>query len=133
MKKVIAYIDGFNMYHAIEKKQYPACFQWVDYQKLVGLFLKKDWELVGIYFFTATPTWDKKKQLEHELYMRILSEHCGVTVINGNYKQVTKRFRFGVHPVIKPENCKSVVPPDIMYQTHEEKQTDVNIALHIFR
>jgi hypothetical protein len=51
--------------------------------------------------------------------------------VSGNYTSVQKKFISGKHPVLFPKNA-IVRPKEFIYGTYEEKQTDVNMALHIF-
>jgi hypothetical protein len=80
MKKVIAYIDGFNMYHAIHKKL-PDYFKWLDYHKLIESLLANDEVLKEVLLFTAKPVWNKAQTMRHQEYMRVMSELCGVNII----------------------------------------------------
>jgi hypothetical protein len=102
MKKVIAYIDGFNMYHAIHKNL-PEKYKWLDYRALVEHFLQKDEELVDILFFTATPRWDEQRIKRHHAYMKILGSKLKIGVISGNYTSLKRTFISDKHPVVSPE------------------------------
>ncbi len=83
MKKVFAYIDGFNVYHSllqfIKNKELERHYlKWIDYRKLLTLFIDSSQEtLEKIYFFTARPTHiqDKGKMERHTCYMQVLQEH----------------------------------------------------------
>lgn len=130
MKKVIAYIDGFNMYHGI-RRNLSESNQWLDYRKLVQHYLWKTDELVGIVYFTAEPRWDKVKIAQHNTYLDVLKKHLGIHIVSGNYTSVSKTFISWKHPVIDPANA-IVKPKKFTYKTFEEKQTDVNMALTIF-
>ena len=138
MKKVVAYIDGFNLYHAIWnessiKPDFPLSLRWIDYKKLASSYMKDDWSLVWVYLFTATPIWNPEKIIRHNDFMRVQSEHCGVSVIKWNYNEVKKTFNFWSHKVIIPNDCRRVEPSKFTYVTHEEKQTDVNLSLGIVK
>ena len=69
-----------------------------------------------VYYFTALTTWNLQKVERHKTLIKVL-ETTGVTVVYGEFR---KRDR-------TCPNCRR------MYSSHEEKQTDVNIAIHLFR
>ena len=50
MKRVIAYIDGYNLYYGLLK---GTPHKWLDLVSFVKSFLRPDQELVGIKYFTA--------------------------------------------------------------------------------
>jgi uncharacterized LabA/DUF88 family protein len=123
-KRVIAYIDGYNLYHGIvdltkdpfgkpnSKLNY---LKWLDLQSLIRAFtLKEKEDLVKIYYFSAYATWKPEALLRHRAYVAALKS-TGVTVVMGTFK--AKK--------IMCSNCK------IQYVKHEEKETDVNIALKL--
>ena len=75
------------------------------------------WTLSKRYFlFTAFATWDSAKVARHKLFIRA-NESVGVEIVYGEFKRKDKHCHV----------CKS------KYQSFEEKQTDVNIALSLFR
>ena len=115
MKKVIVYIDGFNLYHSIKDlgKQHEY-LKWQNLAKLPKQFLSKNDNILSINFFTAYPTWKQDSYARHKIYVRILQD-LGVNIIFGNFK--TKDMYC--------DNCKRHI------KKHEEKQTDVNIATQI--
>ena len=54
MKRVIAFVDWFNMYHSIDNNLAPY-YKWLDYRKLIQHFVKSDESLMKILFYsTAT-------------------------------------------------------------------------------
>jgi uncharacterized LabA/DUF88 family protein len=115
MKKVIFFIDGFNIYHAIKDiKKYQ--YKWLDLEKLAKCFVKRDEEIAGIYYFTALAHWNPDKVKKHRNYIKAL-ETVNVRPIYGQFKRREK----------KCPKCKR------KYWTHEEKQTDVNIAINLFK
>lgn len=112
MEKVIAFIDGFNLYHSLREN---GCnhLKWLNYWDLANAFVIKSKEsLVKVIYFSALVSWDPNKEARHKLYIRAL-ETRGVEVVLGKFKRVTKTCR---------ADCKK------QYQTFEEKETDINIA-----
>jgi uncharacterized LabA/DUF88 family protein len=116
MRRIAVFIDGFNVYHALDEREEWHKYKWLDFSKLVHLFASRNDVFEGIYYFTALATWMPDKMARHRILIRAL-ELKGVNVVYGEFK---KRDRFCV-------NCKT------WYKSHEEKQTDVNIAIHLFR
>lgn len=71
MKKVNAYIDGFNVYHGIkkyiDKNNLPKSFSWVNPRAIVSHFIDKKHEFLHeVYFFSAIPNHkepEKRKRI----------------------------------------------------------------------
>lgn len=113
MAKVSVYIDGFNLYHAIDESGKNE-LKWISHKALAESFLKKGDELVRVVFFTAVLTWDHQKQKRHRNFIAA-QKAVGVEVIESNFKKATR------HCKVMNRNCKR----------HEEKQTDVAIAVNM--
>lgn len=116
--RVNAYIDGFNLYHAICCSRHPglAKYRWANYRQLISHFLHPNDKLQNIYYFTALAHWDEAKQKRHIQLVAALKS-VGVEVIPGRFQEVTK-------------NCRACFKD---YETFEEKHTDVNIAVHLLK
>lgn len=113
MRIVRVYIDGFNVYHAIEKLG-DARLKWLNYRQLSETLLRDAETLDSVHFFTAVWRFETAKQKRHENYIAAL-EAVGVTVHRGEFSK-----------------------PDKWCATHqrycafrEEKQTDVGIAVQM--
>lgn len=128
--RVVAYIDGFNVYHAIANNL-PEKYKWLNYRKFVENFLWPDDILQDIFFFTAPPRWDKERLMRHNNYLDILKKWLWIKIISWNYTSVERKFHADKMPVISPKDA-IVSPRRFSYGTYEEKQTDVNLALAIF-
>jgi len=115
-RKVIVFIDGFNLYHAIDINPNYNKFKWLDLSNLASLYITKNEEIVDIIYFTALAKWDQNKVRKHKLFIKA-NELKGVQVVYGEFK---KRDKF----------CNLC---NRTYQTFEEKQTDVNIAIQLFK
>jgi uncharacterized LabA/DUF88 family protein len=115
MKKIIFFIDGFNLYHAIANQEYQK-YKWLDLDQLANHFINRFEKIETIYYFTALTHWNQDKVKRHNLYIKA-QEAVGVKTVYGEFKKKTKRCRI----------CHQV------YETYEEKQTDVNIAIYLFR
>ena len=73
-------------------------------------------ECKKIYYFSAYAGWKPERKKLHKKYVKIL-KNSGVEIILGKFKE-------------KDRYCKLCEETS---KTHEEKQTDVNIALHLLR
>ena len=112
--RVVAFVDGFNLYHAIDDlgKNH---LKWVNLRKLCKHFAPTpQFELREIYYFSACATWRPAAYKRHREYVRALC-NAGVTPAMGRFKE-KDRHCF---------NCGS------RWKDHEEKETDVNLALYI--
>lgn len=114
MNRIIFLIDGFNFYHAIADNAKYRKYKWVDFSKLARCYITKNDSLKGIYYFTALAAWLPDSYRRHKIFIRAL-ELKGTKVVYGEFKRKDKLCNL----------CKK------RYQTYEEKQTDVNIAIHL--
>jgi len=107
-------IDGFNFYHSI--KNLSRDLRWFDYDRYCRHFLKPGDSLHGISYFTALAFWRPNSVIRHKVFIEACKEK-GINVILGKFK------------------TKNVSCPKCLqcFTRHEEKATDVNIALHAYR
>ncbi len=111
MPKVRIYIDGFNIYHAIDPIGDPK-LKWLNYWTLSKGFLRDGEILDEVNFFTAVQNFDADKRKRHINYISALRA-VGVQVHESNFKKAKKYCRS------QTRYC----------DFHEEKQTDVAIAV----
>lgn len=52
MKRVIVYVDGFNLYFGLRSKGWRRHY-WLDLVKLAEALLKPDQQLAGVHYFTS--------------------------------------------------------------------------------
>lgn len=112
-KKVIAYIDGFNLYHAICETQ-KDFLKWVNLDSLIKSTIRDNEELIAVKYFSAYAHHRPETVKHHKKYVEFL-EHYGVTCIMGNFQKKT----------VYCQNCQT------NFVKYEEKETDVNIGLHV--
>jgi len=115
MEKVIFFFDGFNLYHALANKRFYR-YKWIDLTSLAEKFVTKKDKIEDIYYFTALAIWSPDKVRRHKAFIKA-QEIKGVKTIYGEFRRRDKECRI----------CKKA------YQTFEEKQTDVNIAIQLFK
>ncbi|MHC8507898.1 MAG: NYN domain-containing protein [Rhodospirillales bacterium] len=112
------FIDGFNLYHAINNLKKPH-LKWLNLWSLGKRLIPQHSEvLVRVAYCSAYPTHipDKPdKMVRHREYVKAL-QAAGVECIMGNFKKRPKT------------ECKSC---GHTWQTHEEKESDVNLAVYL--
>lgn len=114
-KSVAIYVDGFNLYHALDDLN-EDYLKWLNLWALGEKLLPEDGSevLVSVKYFSAYATWREHSMRRHQRYVAALRAH-GVTVILGRFKEKRNRCR----------TCQA------QYISHEEKETDVNIGAHL--
>jgi uncharacterized LabA/DUF88 family protein len=123
--RVSFYIDGFNVYHNIDKYQQETgqCFKWLNYRSLLESLLEPDEQIVDIYFFTSISEYHPRdSQARHWAYIKALKSE-NITIIRGNFSP-------------KPIKCNvrdCNFTGDKIFSKLEEKKTDVNIAVLMTR
>jgi hypothetical protein len=80
MSRIKFFIDGFNVYHALEREASYHKYKWLDYSKLVSLFVRRQDQIVEVLYFTALANWDVQKVNRHKLFISAL-KFKGVKVI----------------------------------------------------
>lgn len=89
--KVVALIDGFNVYHAI-REQFPSeeNFRWLDLRSLAQSYVSKT-DTLEVHYFTAYCSWHQAKKDRHKVYVNALMAR-GVKVKLGQFKRVERSF-----------------------------------------
>lgn len=114
-RRVIAYVDRFNVYHSIADLGDPS-LKWLNLWSLSDSFVRKDEELVAVKYFSAFATWLPGPFARHRAYVRAL-QCVKVQTIMGRFKD-------------KPRQCARC---HVRWISHEEKETDVNVAIHLVK
>lgn len=114
-KRVSVYVDGFNLYHALDDLNEDH-LKWLDLWALSEKLLPADGseQLTTVKYFTAFATWREQSMRLHQRYVAALKVQ-DVTVVMGRFKEKRNRCR----------SCNT------RYISHEEKETDVNIGAHL--
>src|SRR5438132_1639564 len=95
MSKIVAFVDGFNLYHALDyfeagpDHQRYHKYKWLNLRKLASLFVFGKDALENVLYFTTLASWDAGKTARHKLYIRAL-ENEGVQVVYGEFKRKKK-------------------------------------------
>jgi len=112
LERLICFVDGFNLYHALNALQQPH-LKWLDLRKLFSHFSRPKSQIITqILFFSAYPPWKPASHFRHRQYVAALLS-TGVTPVMGQFKN-------------KPKKCMKCAA---QWVSHEEKETDVNLAL----
>lgn len=114
-KRTIVYVDGFNLYHALDDL-HDDSLKWLCLRRLSESILRDGEELKQVKYFSAYATWMPDAYDRHREYVAALQAE-GVKFIEGKFKKKNLRCRI----------CGA------QYQTHEEKETDVNIGIHLVK
>ena len=112
--RINVYIDGFNLYHSTLQHTHPDC-RWLNLLELSKRLINpKTEEIQNVYYFSALASWLPEKAKKHLLYIHALRT-VGVKDILGKFSLRERKCPF----------CGN------RYQAHEEKKTDINIAISL--
>jgi uncharacterized LabA/DUF88 family protein len=111
MRKVACYVDGFNLYHAIDDLQKPY-LKWLDLFALATSLCRPGEEIVRVSYFSAYATWLPDRYARHREFVAALRA-TGVTCHIARFSTKTVRCH----------GCKAT------WKSREEKETDVHFAL----
>lgn len=116
MQRVIAYVDGFNLYFGLKQSGFKR-YYWLDVALLAHHLLKPGQQLVATHYFTARirdngrNAADQKRQNDYLEALALRDAKCQF----GHYLEKTRECR----------KCHA------SWQDYEEKMTDVNIAVQM--
>ena len=117
VRRVICYVDGFNLYHAIcdkcETRPDLAYLKWLDLAGLARSLLKPYDQLEAVRYFSAYAEWLPKKWARHKEYVTALR----ATAVDVNIARFKDKLM----------RC----PQGHTWTAHEEKETDVHFALSV--
>jgi uncharacterized LabA/DUF88 family protein len=123
MAKILFFVDGFNLYHALDHLEDAPdhdryCkYKWTSLKKLCGCYVRDKGDFIAeIEYFTTLAFWDAGKVERHKRFIKA-QENEGVAVIYGEFKRKS----------VKCKLCTKNFP------VFEEKQTDVNIAVRLLQ
>ena len=116
MQRVIAYIDGFDLYYSLKSKKWDR-FYWLDIQTLSINLLKPDQRLVATKYFTSRIGTPQDKSERQNKYFEALETLPGVSIFFGHY-----------HRTYRP--CSQC---GFRYYANKEKMSDVNLATELLQ
>ena len=116
-QRVTVYVDGFNLYYGLRSRSWRR-YYWLDLHRLAEMLLRPEQRLAMVHYFTAgvfPEPGDPDKPLRQSTYLDALA-----TLPN-------LHIHYGYH-MAKEQRCLTC---GATWQTHEEKMTDVNIAVEL--
>ena len=117
VERVVAYMDGFNLYFGLKSKGWRR-YYWLDVPALVRHLLKPTQQLIETKYFTSlvssSPS-DPDKPKRQNTFLEALQTLPGLTIHYGHFLQSTYTCW----------NCGATRP------VQSEKMTDVNIATEL--
>ena len=114
MERVIAYIDGYNLYYGLRSKDWKR-FYWLNIQTLIGQFLRSNQDLVFTKYFTTVVKQPEVKRLRQTEFLDALKTLQDFKIYYGQFLSETITCRQCGHT----------------YTTYHEKMTDVNISVEL--
>lgn len=114
MKNVIAYVDGFSLYHGLRDKGWRR-FYWLNIQLLIQNLLKSNQQLIVTKYFTARVIGAPDKEKRQSTFIEALETLSDFEILYGTYQ-------------LNPRYCRKCGFED---DVPEEKMTDVNIAVEM--
>lgn len=113
-ERVIAYIDGFNLYFGLKSKGWRR-YYWLNLQALAQNLIKPYQLLERTKYFTARISGPPDKQRRQTTYIEALGTLCNFDIFYGKYQ-------------LNPRNCRNC---NFFEEVPSEKMTDVNIAVEL--
>lgn len=119
MSRVIAYVDGFNLYHGLREAKWRK-YYWLNLQQLAKRLLLPGQNLVGVKYFTTRirpSSRDPEKNKRQSLFLEALQTLGNFHIYYGHF-------------VDKPAFCPKCGKWHTM---RNEKMSDVNLAVELIK
>ncbi len=114
MDRVIAYVDGYNLYHGLRAQGWKR-FYWLNISTLAQQLLKPQQMLVVTKYFTTIVKQPDDKRRRQAVFLEALQTLPALRLYYGQF----------LEDIITCRMCGHT------YVTHHEKMTDVNIAVEL--
>jgi uncharacterized LabA/DUF88 family protein len=113
-KRVIAYIDGLNLYNGIKESGWD-CYLWLNLKNLCLKFIEPDQTLLSINYYTTRIEKPKSEKRRQSIYLEALQEITNIEPKCGKFENSYFHCR----------DCgfKNAIPV--------EKMTDVQLATNL--
>jgi uncharacterized LabA/DUF88 family protein len=116
MDRVIAYIDGYNLYYGLRDRGWKR-FYWLNLQKLAEQFLRSNEVLLETKYFTTIVKYPDDKRRRQQVFLEALRTIPDLSMFYGHF----------LSDSISCRNCGHT------YTTHHEKMTDVIISVELMK
>lgn len=116
MLRVIAYVDGFNLYYGLRAKRWKK-YYWLNIQKLVQQFIRPHQTLVATKYFTTIIKYPNDRRQRQQVFLEALKTLPDFQIYYGHF----------LSDEITCRKC------GYTYTTYHEKMTDVNIAVELLQ
>lgn len=113
-ERLVAYIDGFNLYYGLREARLSSS-RWLDLHGMCTSLLRPPQRLELVRYFTTRVRGSSDAAINQATYIDALSARGGVEIDFGHF-------------LLKSATCRRCGAVD---QKHEEKKTDVNIAVRL--
>jgi uncharacterized LabA/DUF88 family protein len=114
MQRVIAYVDGFNLYHGLRAKRW-CWYYWLNLERLAQRLLKPGQQLLTTKYFTSIVDQPSDKRKRQAVYLEALQTLTDFHIYYGHF----------LSDQVICSSCGHIHP------TYHEKMTDVNIAIEL--
>jgi hypothetical protein len=114
MRRVIAYVDGFNLYYGLRSKGWK-WFYWLNIQEMAQRMLRPEQVLLSTKYFTSIVNQPADKHKRQATFMEALRTLHDFDIYYGHF----------LSDKVTCSTCGHT------YQTFHEKMTDVNIATEL--
>ncbi len=116
MNRVIAYIDGYNLYFGLREQGWKR-FYWLNLQRLAEQFLKPNQALAETKYFTTIVKYPDDRRRRQQVFLEALQTLPNLSIFYGHF-------------LSDPVTCRQC---GHTYTTHHEKMTDVNISVELMK
>jgi len=114
MERVITYIDGFNLYFGLKRKNWKR-YYWLNIKKLASNLITPDQKLIYTKYFTARISFPPEKVKRQSTFIEAIETLNDLSIYYGKYQMNTQECR----------RCGNIWP------IPNEKMTDVNISVEL--
>lgn len=122
--RVLVLVDGFNCFHRLDdyQEKYNECVKWLNYKSLIESYLTEEDKLnIKVIYFSAIAEYRPiESQNKHHTYIEALKK-ANIEIVLGTFKE----------KYIRPCWCCNLSLSRNDLKRHEEKNTDVNIAIKL--
>lgn len=114
MERVIAYVDGYNLYYGLRDRGWKWAY-WLNIQALAKRLLKLNQQLLETKYFTTIIAQPESRRKRQAVFLDALQTLNGFYIFYGHFMP-------------DPVTCKNC---GHTYMTFHEKMTDVNISVEM--